>query len=561
MTFIDAAAPRSVRPPVSPVRLKPVDAGGAVPPLVLDRHLYVVGNRPGVHLLLPSPVISRTHALLVRDDQGGLYVRDLASRNRVHVNGEPVVEAALVDGDRLGFGPFEFVCQIAATAETAAATGTRPTGAATTSGWAGPSAELRVDGASAVPLGDARTLLVGSRPGCDVCLGGPGVSPAHAVIYRRGDRRFVRDLGQTGGLRVDGQLVREAELLGGEQVVVGAHLLWYVRTDGGNGPADLGLAAATAAAQLAAPSAPVSRRTPANRWPGLSAPAAPPPLAAAAPPPPAPLAAPTVAAPVVPAATPPNRFEDDEQTNSVGMSARAGGGVAAASTPSDGWPWLLTVAAEPEQASETDLLGDARPTAARPAATAPASPSVPAAPTPSPRRTTPAAGDLFPAPDDALDAPAGAPGSTSDLSTSGDVPAWAAFGTAARQEDLDLSDPALAPIIDLWGSSRLRQVEPNQPHHSMSLSVHGGPTPAPAAVDPAPSPTAAAPADPSPPGAYPVGGSYPAGATVACPCCGTRFSLPNPPGDPGPDGRAAGTPSDGPPPIAGPPPIGGPTHV
>jgi pSer/pThr/pTyr-binding forkhead associated (FHA) protein len=471
MMLRDAATPVPGRPgePARPVagwfRLEPVHGGtaghggGAAPPLVLDRHVYVVGNRPGVHLMLPSPVVSRTHALLVLDDRDGPYVRDLGSRNGVLLNGVAVREAAVGDGDRLGFGPFEFTCRVAG-----------PPAAASDDADPGP-AELRVDGAAAVPFGDGRTVLVGTRPGCDVRLVGPGVAPAHAVVYRRRGRRFVRDLVPAGGLRVDGLLVREAELLGGEQLVVGSHLLWYVRT-------------ASRGAGASRPSA--------ARWPGLAATGPAPTssvLAGSVPPGPSAAAVPPVASAIsgsAAAVVPSPDVDDGERTALGGLASRADPAAGGGSTPSDGWPWLLTVAAEPEVASEGDLLADAGPRAASP-------------PDPlSADRGVARGGGLY-------RVPAGPEANSDDLAPSGGA------------------------VIDLWGSSRLRAADPHPsgaPHLSMSLSVPGGLPGTGLPPAGALGTTAAVPPPPGPPAAA----ADPAAAVATCPCCGTRFPLPSPPG-------------------------------
>ena len=196
--------------------LKPID-GSAIPaPIALNRPVCVVGDRSRVHLVLPSPLVSRSHALLI-DDADGLYVRDLCSSNGVLVNDGRIRETLLQDGDCLRMGPFAFRCRIS-----------RPI---PDDSHEPVMAEIRGDDFIPVPLNARRTTLIGSRGGCDVRVRGVGVSPVHAVVFRRRGRWFIRDLSSEGGTRIFGRLIREAELLGGEQIRVGTAAIWYIRPD------------------------------------------------------------------------------------------------------------------------------------------------------------------------------------------------------------------------------------------------------------------------------------------------------------------------------------------
>ncbi|MCK9248941.1 MAG: FHA domain-containing protein [Solirubrobacteraceae bacterium] len=67
-----------------------------------------IGRDPAGTIVLDDPNVSRNHAEVAL--QGGTYVlRDLGSRNGTRVNGEPVTEVALREGDEIGIGPFRFV--------------------------------------------------------------------------------------------------------------------------------------------------------------------------------------------------------------------------------------------------------------------------------------------------------------------------------------------------------------------------------------------------------------------------------------------------------------------
>jgi adenylate cyclase len=66
----------------------------------------VIGRSPECQVVLKDFGISRTHAkILVADD--GVRIVDLKSKNGTQVNGVPVVEAPLKDGDRILLGKFQ----------------------------------------------------------------------------------------------------------------------------------------------------------------------------------------------------------------------------------------------------------------------------------------------------------------------------------------------------------------------------------------------------------------------------------------------------------------------
>lgn len=59
------------------------------------------------------PEVSKKHALLQRN-AAGWCIRDLGSRNGLLVNGKPLRESLLQDGDKLSIGPYTLVFEIAA---------------------------------------------------------------------------------------------------------------------------------------------------------------------------------------------------------------------------------------------------------------------------------------------------------------------------------------------------------------------------------------------------------------------------------------------------------------
>src|SRR5579863_1754361 len=70
--------------------------------IAIDKPVCVIGARSRVHLPLPSQLVSKAHAMIIRDDDG-VYLRDLASRNKTFVNERAVRETRLRDHDTVRF--------------------------------------------------------------------------------------------------------------------------------------------------------------------------------------------------------------------------------------------------------------------------------------------------------------------------------------------------------------------------------------------------------------------------------------------------------------------------
>jgi pSer/pThr/pTyr-binding forkhead associated (FHA) protein len=184
--------------------------------VAIDRPVCVVGARARVSLPLGSPFTSKTHALIVHE-ASGVYLRDLGSLNKTFVNKRAVRETWLLDRDLVQFGTEAFVCR---------------------SGFGQPSqrelapaAELWLTasgGASmeVMTLGQ-ETFLVGSRSGCDLLFEAEDIASAHAVIFIRDGRRYLRNLSPLGNTSVDGRSGREVELHGEEQVLIGKNRLEF----------------------------------------------------------------------------------------------------------------------------------------------------------------------------------------------------------------------------------------------------------------------------------------------------------------------------------------------
>ena len=72
---------------------------------LLDKDEFLIGRDAPADLVIPLPLISRTHARITRDE-GGYAIADLDSRNGTFVNGAPIAASPrrLRDGDEIVIG-------------------------------------------------------------------------------------------------------------------------------------------------------------------------------------------------------------------------------------------------------------------------------------------------------------------------------------------------------------------------------------------------------------------------------------------------------------------------
>jgi pSer/pThr/pTyr-binding forkhead associated (FHA) protein len=64
-------------------------------------------------------------------------------------------------------------------------------------------------------------LLIGRHPECDVRIDLPKISRRHCCLALAYERVMIRDLGSRNGVRLNGLLVEEAQLQGGDEVAIG----------------------------------------------------------------------------------------------------------------------------------------------------------------------------------------------------------------------------------------------------------------------------------------------------------------------------------------------------
>jgi hypothetical protein len=99
------------RPDAPPQGHVVVSRGGKVVSRVALGQRTLIGRSEHNDICLPSPYLSRHHAVIVGTPQG-YYLVDLNSVNGVLLNGRKIERAALCDEDVLGIGPFRVKIQV-----------------------------------------------------------------------------------------------------------------------------------------------------------------------------------------------------------------------------------------------------------------------------------------------------------------------------------------------------------------------------------------------------------------------------------------------------------------
>lgn len=71
----------------------------------------VIGRNVACQIRIQDPIISRRHCEIWQAEDG-LRIRDLNSSNHTRVNGNPIVEAQLCEGDQIALGPYLFAIRV-----------------------------------------------------------------------------------------------------------------------------------------------------------------------------------------------------------------------------------------------------------------------------------------------------------------------------------------------------------------------------------------------------------------------------------------------------------------
>ena len=144
------------------------------------------------------------HALLVTSPEG-VYVRNFAQSGHIRVNGRPVREENLANGDDLQIAQFTFKYVFENQIDMQPATAT-PAAVDFTGG------QLPIAG---------RSALIGTSAQADLRLHDPNTAERHAVFFFARGQWHVRDLGSAFGTLVNGGAVRQTQIKPGDLIQVG----------------------------------------------------------------------------------------------------------------------------------------------------------------------------------------------------------------------------------------------------------------------------------------------------------------------------------------------------
>src|SRR3954447_397376 len=223
MPALRTSNPKPAQPAPTPM-LVPVGQHHGRQPLSLGRAVTLIGSTAAARLYLPSKAVSRCHAVIINTG-AGLFVRDLASRTGTRLNGQPVEESDLREGDVLQVGTFTFRFT-----DPTAPPVKPPT-------LPGPSAELEVEELDQPLRLARRATLIGRRETADISLTETSASSAHALLFAFEGRHMLRDLNSRTGTFVNDVKVHEHALESGDLFKVGETSFRYVRK-GAAAPAD-----------------------------------------------------------------------------------------------------------------------------------------------------------------------------------------------------------------------------------------------------------------------------------------------------------------------------------
>lgn len=193
--------------------LIPLGSHAGSPPIPIKRPATLFGSRKdAVRIHLESSTVSKVHCVIVKNDWG-CYIHDLGSRTHTVVNGKPVVDADLKDGDQIQIGRFQFKFQFAPSANDEQ--------------LIAPPGELKVSTLTdPLPL-SKRVLVIGRRENADLHLEDKAVSNIHAIVFEHNGTRQVRDMASRTGTWVDGKPIHQELLTPGAAVKIGPVTLAY----------------------------------------------------------------------------------------------------------------------------------------------------------------------------------------------------------------------------------------------------------------------------------------------------------------------------------------------
>lgn len=174
-----------------PPQLVVTVAGNAPTTHTLDGDSITIGRANDNDIVIPSKVVSRYHARLMRDDEGYMLVVLPEASNPVLYEGRPLSQPQRLNhDDKLRVGGHD-------------------PGLMVTMNYLSPVGAMMTEESKSIDFGNKTTITIGRDASNDVLLDSPNVSRYHAQIERVGQRYRVRDLRSSNGTFVNGTEVEE----------------------------------------------------------------------------------------------------------------------------------------------------------------------------------------------------------------------------------------------------------------------------------------------------------------------------------------------------------------
>ena len=177
--------------------------------------LAIGSAKEGNDVVLQSTAISRSHAQLVLDEEGHLFLIDLGSTNGTFLNGERISGSApqlIQRSDQIQLGDKSVCIKVLGRNEQYRSGNSTPSNES-------PKAKLNIP--------DQDVVLIGRQADCDVIIPHRSASRHHASLERISQGKYrLRDLNSMNGTFVNGKRLRGPQVVSqSDQILIGRYLI------------------------------------------------------------------------------------------------------------------------------------------------------------------------------------------------------------------------------------------------------------------------------------------------------------------------------------------------
>ena len=171
---------------------------------------YSIGRDTANNIVLNENSVSRRHAELILNDNGAIFIKDLASSNGTLVNGKRISELQLQKGDMLKFGNISFNWEQYLNSHQKI-----------------PASPVNNPGKKmglASLLNDKNEIIIGRSNDCDIVVNDSAVSRKHLRVIKFKGGYYAEDLGSTNGSYLNQHLLKSRTRINSSDILyVGLH--------------------------------------------------------------------------------------------------------------------------------------------------------------------------------------------------------------------------------------------------------------------------------------------------------------------------------------------------